>query len=167
MFSLRITLEINMSEWIKKRGENYLQRKAEIERKEETIRVSNYWEALMRQIESDVQFLNKESVYADKLEHNQMYLVRKGFGTYEIQMRHAPAAYLTISNQGEEIHTEFRIFQTPHDERNYKSEKLKVISDGDHVFLSKGDDMFLVPDAASEHILKPILDFLEEDIQSR
>jgi hypothetical protein len=165
MFTLRVTLELNMSDWIKKKAEEYRQKKEDIEFREDNISLANFWHELLEQIGKDIEVINHTEEWKDQLKYP--VAVKKTYDGegYSIEKQSYPYVAVDIYNKGKEIET--RISRRANQYANEKSstERYTVIAEGRHVILRRHKEDYFVPEQASAKILEPIVDAFLESLE--
>lgn len=147
-----------MSNWIERESEEFRAKMAKDAHARAIINISNYWAALVLQVEHDVVEMNK--LFADVLIRPVEFVPTDS--AYKIVYSGNPAVAIRINNGGEQVTVETSVIRSGDTGfGNKTSESLKVVSDGDNVYLMRSSkDRFLVPQQASQFILLPIIDSL-------
>lgn len=147
-----------MSDWITDKASTLRAAREREKLSNELITVSGYWASLSRQIERDVVEMNL--ALKDFLRYPVE--VTLAHGECRIIKNTLPAVTIYLRNKGREIEVETAVKRSPESAFKRKTQTLDVISDGDLVYLKLRRDVFLVPTAASEFILTPIADALDD-----
>lgn len=147
-----------MSNWIENEGEKTRREHEARVDKEYLISMSNHWAALRDQIKADVEAINKDSnwqhLFGEKITTQQIDV-----GGLRLRKASFPAAFtVDITNGGDEIkiRTLYKL-DTDH-EYEEDEETLTVESERGHIIVkNRKGDSFLVPEKASEYILRGLI----------
>jgi hypothetical protein len=146
-----------MNDWIKNESEKSGREITERKQKEYLISVSNYWADLRQQIERDVVEINNDPVFRQAF--NESLIIEKtDNGGFRIKKTSFPAAfYVTVENGGDEIRVAVEYGLSGLSDWSESEERLRVELKGKHVCLSNYNESFIVPEQASQYILRTVV----------
>jgi hypothetical protein len=156
--------ELTMS-WISDEANKNVNTESKEARRQEVLRTSNYWAALVRQLEHDVNTINEHDYWKTKLAGFPLT-----FGTpyggegYQISKSGFPSILIEIQNRGSYIEIGRRYTENPlsNDREFPGNERLAVDVSGNVVVLrNKSDQTFVVPADASQYILRAVIESLK------
>lgn len=154
-----------MSDWIKKKEQEFLE-KQELERQKQMIIDSrNYWAELIREIDGNIRYLNETSIFTPKLVSSPIILRQYEKG-YEVVSRVFPSMTIRIRQRDNFMFAEWSSITEPHNRPTKNSEIFDLFSDGNHLYLmtQKDQKQLLVPGEVAQHILMPLIETLQKHI---
>lgn len=154
-----------MSDWINKKADEYRQTKDDREYRENTVSVANYWVNLIEQLKQDIALMNAVPDWQEQLtppikldiEH-EVYVIKK---------LHYPLVMVAMLNKGTEMALDIVKQDTAYTERKSHKETWKVVPDGRYTCLQRGRDKFIIPEQATEQLLKPIVDSILASLEQK
>ena len=150
-----------MSDWLRKKGEDIQNSNEEADRIRGFIDRSDFWLKIRQEIGADVEFLNKHSIWKDKLAHTPVEIVDSN-GSFEIRQIIFPAVYVTVTNKYDVIELKIRgTKDKDSSSRSKPTENWQVASDGVEIYLKRDTEALRVPKQVSEYVLTLLTDQID------
>jgi len=148
--------------WIKDEAKKNIEKESKESARNELIARSNFWGRLLRQVDADVKEINEDDHWRKKL----------GESTVRVSETSGRAGYLVmagdldvlvfIENKGDYLVIEREFTNSPIEDQFLLCEKLSVDTSGNNVILiSQNARRFVVPEEASQYILKAVIESLK------
>ncbi len=152
--------------WIDDEARENFKNETDEENRQRLIATSNYWEKLVRQVETDVNEINANSHWKKKLPGDGLAFGSATSGAgYAVSKPGKPGVVVTFRHDGEEIVVTRRFFDNNPVVGNFKQdETLQVTVSGENVVLQSPyvqGRVFIVPKEASQYILRAVIESLK------
>ncbi len=153
--------------WVDEKAKASLAKETAEEDRKHLIASSNYWQKLAGQVEQDVTEINSHDYWKKRLGANPLqFKPVDGANGYQVIKSGSPGVTVSFIDQGE--HTLVKrdyLEQNPisEDPAYSNNEPMQVITSGNHVALKSAyltQNTFIVPEQASEYILRAIIESL-------
>lgn len=154
-----------MSDWIRQKAEEFRQQKADRDFRESTVDISNYWVALMHQLEQDIQTMNAVPEWKEQC--SPPIEIKREHEYYVIKKLHYPLVIVALLNKGSELVIDTVTQASMVSQKRSHEEHWNVVPDGRFTCLERFRDKLIVPEQASEAILKPIVDSILASIEQK
>lgn len=155
-----------MNDWISQKAEEYNKKKQDRDYRESAVNLSNYWLELRQQIEIDVNKINAVEGWRDQVGEHPIKIKNEDEG-YSIEKAQYPFVKLYLENQGSEILVRIEEKKSAGHSVDESEDYFNVVVEGRHVILKRFKEEFIVPEQASQRILKPIVDSILESIEQK
>ena len=157
IFNIKFSLEINMSmNWIDEKAGEFRAKQELEEQKKHLIKRADYWAELKRQVEKEVEQINKMDVWQEQLKDVPLKIEFLS-GSYDITKENFPQVSVSVYNEYDDIEITRQIKIKPESESEERKEIYTVNSDGKKVFLQGDNGILCIPEEAAKHILSPFV----------
>lgn len=160
-------LSVTMS-WIDDEADENLAKENAEEDRLNLIARSSYWEKLVRQIDDDVKKINSHVYWQSKLGKALLIFGPATSGSgYRVSKPGFPGVIVSFSNEGEHIIVKRDFYEKDPVSENVEfrgNEPLEVTTSGENVVLRSPyvkNRVFIVPEEASEYILRVVIESLK------